>query len=187
MTAVVIGLDVGTTGVKAVAFGVDGGRRALVVREHPLLRPAPGHAVQDPDAVVTAAVSALAECVAAAGRPVPGIALGTAMHGLLALDAERRPITPLLTWADARAEEEARELHATGEAAELHRVSGTPVHPMSPLVKLLWFRRHEPGTWSRARWWIGLKDHLLLRLTGSLATELSSASATGLLDLATGG
>ena len=107
------------------------------------------------------------------------------MHGLIALDADQRPLTPLVTWADSRSREQAAELRASGEARELHRRSGTPVHPMTPLTKLLWFARHEPGTFAAARWWVGLKDFLLQRLTGRLVTELSSASATGLLDMAT--
>ncbi len=54
---------------------------------------------------------------------------------------------------------------------------------MSPLVKLIWFSRHEQLLMGQARWWAGLKDYVLHHLTGELVTELSSASATGLLDL----
>ena len=109
------------------------------------------------------------------------------MHGLIALDGDGKPLTPLVTWADSRAREQAAELRASGQARELHRRGGTPVHPMTPLTKLLWFARHEPETFAAARSWVGLKDYLLYRLTGRLVTELSSASATGLLDMATRG
>jgi gluconokinase len=184
---VVIGLDVGTTAAKAVAFGLDSPWRYVAVREHPLLEPAPGWQVQDPRTVLETTFSALAECVAAApGAAVVGISLSAAMHGLLALDEAQDPLTPLLTWADARAAEQARALRRSGRALELQQRTGTPVHPMSPLTKLMWFARHEPETCARARWWVGLKDYLLLSLSGTLATELSSASGTGLLDLATG-
>lgn len=181
---VVIGLDVGTTGVKAVAFGLPPHWRRVVIREYPLLQPQPGWQVQDPETILAATADALAECVAAAGgAEVLAIALSTAMHGLIAVDAERRPLTPLITWADARARAEARKLHATGRAAELHRRGGTPVHSMTPLAKLIWLHQHEPRICGEARWWLGLKDYLLLRLTGVVATELSSASGTGLLDM----
>ncbi|SNR57252.1 gluconokinase [Blastococcus mobilis] len=185
--AVVVGLDVGTTAAKAVAFGVGGPWRVAAVREYPLLQPVPGHAVQEPDVVVAAAMEALAACVAQTqGARVLAVSLSAAMHGLIGLDRAGSPVTSLVTWADARAEGEARSLHTSRLAAEVHRISGTPAHPMSPLAKLLWFARHEPDTSAAVRWWAGLKDYLLLRLTGTLATELSSASATGLLDLATG-
>ena len=183
---VVVGLDVGTTGVKAVAFDVGGSRRLVVERKCALDEPAPGWVTQDPGSVIAAAGSALAECVAALGaRRVAAISLCAAMHGLVALDADRRPLTPLVTWADRRASEEARALRRSGQAAELHRTTGVPVHPMSPLAKLAWFAGHEPGVWAAARWWVGLKECLVDWLTGTLATELSSASGTGLLSMAT--
>lgn len=183
---VVIGLDVGTTAVKAVAFRPGSPWRHAAVREYPSLRPHPGWQVQDPDLIVAGVLAVLRECVtAAAPTQVLAVSVGTAMHGLLALDAALTPLTPLLTWADSRAEEEARALHASGEATALQGATGTPVHPMSPLTKLLWFARTDPRTCQAARWWIGLKDYVLHRLTGQLVTELSSASATGLLELAT--
>ena len=183
---VMVGLDVGTTGVKAAAFAPGSSWRRVAIREYGLLQPAPGQEVQDPRAILTAAGDALAECVAASrGADVLAVSLTTAMHGLLGLDAQMQPLTRLITWADARALEEARALHRSGQATELHRRTGVPVHPMSPLTKLMWFARHEPGTLAQARWWAGLKDYILAWLTGRLVTELSSASGTGLLDMAT--
>ena len=182
---VIVGLDVGTTGVKAVAFGLASAWHRVAIREYPLLEPAPGWQVQDPERVLRETADALAECVAAAaGSEVLGISVSTAMHGLIALDAAMHPLTPLVTWADARSHAEAKWLRESGQALELHQRSGAPVHPMTPLTKLIWFSRHEPEICAKARWWIGLKDYLLWRLTGSLVTELSSASGTGLLDMA---
>jgi gluconokinase len=185
-TQVMIGLDVGTTDVKAAAFGLGSGWRSVAIRGYPLQQPAPGHEVQDPATILTASGAALAECAAAVGTAqVLGISVSAGMHGLMALDGDLRPLTPLVTWADARAREEARSLRQSGQAAELHALTGVPVHPMSPLTKLMWFAHHDPQTWADARWWVGLKDYILLWLTGRLATELSSASGTGLLDMST--
>ena len=147
---------------------------------------APGSRSRIPRRSSRPTAAALAECVeAAAGAQMLALALSTAMHGLIALDGDQQPLTPLVTWADSRSREQAEELRASGAARELHRRSGTPVHPMTPLTKLLWFARHEPDTFAAARYWVGLKDFLIQRLTGRLVTELSSASATGLLDMAT--
>jgi gluconokinase len=185
-TALIVGLDVGTTSVKAVAFQPGSARRHVATRQYPTDEPAPGCRTQDPEVIVAAALAALAECVAAGdGAAVAAVSLSAAMHGLMALDADLRPLTPLVTWADARAADEARSLRESGDAAQLHNVTGVPVHPMTPLAKLMWFARHQPETWAAARWWIGLKDYLIYRLTGTLATELSSASGTGLLEMAT--
>lgn len=134
--------------------------------------------------VLRAVDEALTEAVAACRRQrVSVIGVGSAMHGLVGLDADLNPITDILTWADTRANAEARQLRSEGRALELLRLSGTPVHPMSPLVKLRWFARHDPATAARVRQWVGLKDLVLLHLTGRLVTELSTASSSGLLDL----
>lgn len=187
---VVLGLDVGTTDTKAVAVDLGSAWQHVARRGYPLLQPAPGHAVQDPATVLDAVDGALVEAVAAAhrlGATVVAVSVSTAMHGLIALDDDGTPLTPLLTWADSRAAEQARGLRASGRGIALHRSSGTPVHPMSPMTKLLWFAEHDPALLSRARWWAGLKELVLHHLTDQVATELSSASATGLLDLATRG
>ncbi len=181
---VIIGLDVGTTGVKAVAFGIGSSWRALSLREYPLLTPAPDQEVQDPDTILTAVGAALAECVCAAGgAEVLAVSVSAAMHGLIGLDADLEPLTPLITWADSRAREEARQLRLCD--VDLHALTGAPVHPMTPLAKLAWFAAHEPRKLAAARWWVGLKELVLVWLTGTLVTELSSASGTGLLDMGT--
>ncbi|HUO70054.1 MAG TPA: gluconokinase [Solirubrobacteraceae bacterium] len=181
---VIIGLDVGTTGVKAAAFGVSSSWRRVTIREYPLLEPALGQAVQNPADIIDAASAALRECVEGlAGAEILGISLSAAMHGLIGFDSTGRPLTPLITWADARAQDEAQSLRRTHP--ELHALTGVPVHPMTPLSKLAWFARHDPATLAGARWWGGLKELLLVWLTGQVVTELSSASGTGLLQLAT--
>lgn len=185
---VVLGVDLGTTAAKVVAFGIGSPWRHVAVREYPLLEPEPGHQVQNPETVVAACVSAMTECASAAtGAEVVAVSLSTAMHGLIGLDRDLRPLTPLLTWADARASDMARELRTSDLGPLLHQTTGTPVHPMSPLTKLAWFARHDTTTAAAVRWWVGLKDYLIWSLTGTLATERSSASGTGLLDRRTGG
>ncbi|WP_425307601.1 gluconokinase [Ammonicoccus fulvus] len=184
----IIGLDVGTTAAKATAFRVGGSGEivALAVAEYPLMQPRPGQQTQDPETVVAACQGALRRVVAEVGAErVLAIACSTAMHALVGLDADYRPLTPLITWADARATDQARNLILTGQARELHQRSGTPVHPMSPLVKLMWFADNESQLCRRVRWWVDLKGWLLCHLTGEVVMDLSSASGTGLLDLTT--
>ncbi|MBM0231319.1 carbohydrate kinase [Micromonospora sp. STR1_7] len=181
---VILGVDVGATAVRAAAFALGGGARHVATREYPLLQPEPRWRVQDPDLLVAATLEVTSACVAdTAGAEVVALALSSATYGLIGLDAAMTPVTPLLTRADARSSEAARDLRAGGQGRDLHRLTGTPVHPASPLCKLVWFARHEPYLCTRARWWIGLKDYLLYRLTGRLVTELSSASGTGMLDV----
>ena len=183
---VIIGLDVGTSSVKAAAFGLEREWRTIALRRYPLMHPAPGQEVQDPAVILAAAADALTECVSSVGAAeVIGVSLSAAMHGLIALDAELQAVSPLVTWADGRAADAAADLASRPDALELQQATGTPVHPMTPLAKAVWFRLHDPATWTAARWWVGLKDYLIWWLTGTLATEVSSASGTGLLDIAT--
>jgi gluconokinase len=122
---------------------------------------------------------------AAEGARVAGVCVSAAMHSLLALDGDGRPLTPLLTWADARASEQAERLRADERGRALHRRTGTPVHSMSPLAKLIWFREHGPDLHRRARRWVGIKELALARLAGACAVDHSVASGTGLLELRT--
>lgn len=178
---VVIGLDVGTSATKAVAFAPGGWTRAAS-RDYPLLTPGPGRHEQDPATVADAVLDALADLVDGLdATPVRAVAVSAAMHGVLGLDEHSAPVTPLVTWADGRAVDDARVLAA--ERPELHRITGTPLHPMAPLATIRWFGRERPATVDRVRWWVGLKDWVLLTLTGRLLTEPSSASGTGLYDL----
>jgi gluconokinase len=181
---VVIGLDLGTTSAKAMAFARDGRQLTEAETAYPLLEPERGHAEQDPEAVVSAAVQVVRDAAGAArdaGAQVAGVSISTAMHAIAAVGGDGRPLTPLVTWADTRAAGEAERLRA--EHPELHGRTGTPLHPMSPLPKLLWFREHAPRTFAAARRWVGVKELVLERLTGDCAVDHSVASGTGLLNL----
>jgi gluconokinase len=183
---VVLAVDLGTTATKVLAIDAGGTTRAAAEAEHGFDEQAPGEAVQDADEVLRGALGAIEEAgrsASEAGVEVAGLSFSTAMHSLLGLDGDGRPLTPLVTWADTRATEQAERLRAGAEGLALHRRTGTPVHPMSPLPKLMWFAEHEPGLCGRVRRWVGIKEHVLAHLTGACVTDHSVASGTGLMDL----
>ncbi|MDD7941823.1 gluconokinase [Actinomycetospora lutea] len=183
----VLGVDIGTTATKAVAFTVDGDDQGHGSAPHHLDEPEPGAAVQDPEALYEAVGDAVRDAVADLDpRRVAALSFSSAMHGLLALDAAGDPIGPLVTWADPRASDTARDLHTRVDALALHRRTGTPVHPMSPLLKLAWLRRARPSLHAAAHTWGGIKEFVLARATGARVADTSCASGSGLLDLATG-
>jgi gluconokinase len=182
---VVVGLDIGTTSAKAAAFDAGGVAHAVTSAEYPLREPHPGWAVQDPDAVLEAAIGVLRRTLERAGGAarVAAVACSSAMHSLVGVDAEGRPLTELITWADRRALTQAERLRA--ERPALHGRTGTPLHPMSPLPKLCWLREHEPDTFAAVARWCGIKELLLHRLTGEWVMDVSIASGTGLMALET--
>ncbi|NEK58679.1 gluconokinase [Geodermatophilus sabuli] len=187
---VVVGLDSGTTATKAVTAGTDGRVRDLASVGYPLLVPAPGRAELDAARLVAAAVEALGAVAALArerGDRVAGISLSAAMHGLVPMDDDGDPLGPVLTWADDRAAAWATALVADGRAGALHARTGTPVHAMSPLVKLSWERAEDPGLVARVPRWGGVKELLVAGLCGGRhVLDRSCASATGLYDLRAG-
>jgi len=186
---VVVGVDIGTTSCKAVAFTTAGRAVASGQRSYPLHSPQPGWAEQDADEVVASARAATYEAVVAAsaeGHHLTGLSFSSAMHSLLGLDAAGDPITPVLTWADQRATDQARRLRAGPRGLALHHRTGTPVHPMAPVVKLRWFGEEQPGLARRVAHWVGIKDYLLWRLTGELVVDHGIASATGMFNLQDG-
>ena len=185
MSSVVLGIDIGTTATKVVAFDASGHQHAAASIAYPLDVPRPGEAVQDPDVILRAVLDAVRETAGrarAAGSEVAGLAFSAAMHTLLGLDGAGRPLTPSVTWADTRAGPQAERLRAAA-GIELHRRTGTPVHPMAPLPKLVWFREMQPETFAAVRRWTGIKEYVVGRLTGEWVTDISMASATGLLEL----
>jgi gluconokinase len=183
---VVLAVDLGTTATKVLAIDARGRTHAAARAEHPLDEGPAGAATQDPARILRGAMEATARAVrdaGGAGVEIAGVSFSTAMHTLMGLDGDGRPLTPLVTWADTRATEQAERLRASPEGLELQRRTGTPVHPMAPLAKLLWLRDADPGLFGRVRRWVGIKEHVLAHLTGTCVTDHSVASGTGLLNL----
>ncbi len=188
----VLAVDLGTTSTKAVVFTPDGTALGEGDAGYPLAEPEPGAAVQDPEVVWDAVGDAVATATAAAGRvELIAVSFSGAMHGLLGVDAAGEPVGPLLTWADSRAARVASRWRggtsevdaARIDVAALQRRTGTPVHSMSPLVKLAWLRRERPGLHAAVARWGGVKEFVVGRCTGRRVTDASCASGTGLRDL----
>jgi gluconokinase len=187
---VVVGLDSGTTATKAVTAGTDGRVRDVASVAYPLLVPAPGRAELDAGRLAAAAVEALREVAALArerGDAVVAVSLSAAMHGLVPMDGEGTPLGPVVTWADDRAAQWAQALVADGRAPDLHARTGTPVHAMSPLVKLSWERAEDAARVAGVPRWGGVKELVVAALCGGPhVLDRSCASATGLYDIRAG-
>lgn len=183
----VIGIDAGTTGTKAVAAGADTSMHANAEASYTLHIPEPHRAELDPVELQRATVETLRDIVsqlAGTEHQVTGVCLSAAMHGLLPFGDDGTPKGPVVTWADTRADDEARRLRADPSAAGLHARTGTPLHPMSLLTKLMWTAAHDSELHRSAPRWGGVKELLLAALVDTkLTVDLSCASATGLYDI----
>ncbi|MCB9340235.1 MAG: gluconokinase [Lewinellaceae bacterium] len=184
MTAYFIGLDIGTSSVKAVAFDGAGsvlGKKSIA---YPTLCPRPGYQEQVPHSVFKSAITCLKHLVVAMAGSPACISLSSAMHSLIAVDKKGNALTNSILWSDSRSADIADKLKGTPAGMEIYRHTGTPIHPMSPLCKIAWLRRHQPSVFQKTFKFIGIKEYLIHQLTGHWLTDYSIASATGLFDAA---
>ena len=175
-----IGLDVGTTGVKAVAISPEGQVLGRTEHGYPLATPRPGWAEQDPADWWAAAERALAEL---GGDDARGIGLSGQMHGLVVLDEAGEVLRPAILWNDQRTAEECREIEERIGLERLIRLTGNRALTGFTAPKLLWLRRHEPETYARVAHVLLPKDYVRLRLTGEHAIDVADASGTLLFDV----
>jgi xylulokinase len=175
-----VGLDVGTTGVKALALSPEGDVLARVEESYELSTPHPGWAEQDPEDWWRAAERALA---ALGGQPA-AIGLSGQMHGLVALDDRDRVLRPAILWNDQRTEAECVEIEERVGLARLIQLTGNRALTGFTAPKLLWLRRHEPTTYAQVAHVLLPKDYVRLRLTGEHAIDVADASGTLLFDVA---
>jgi len=175
----------GTSSVKATIFNGEVELVREASRSYPLIQTRPGFVEQDPQRVLEAFHQAIQEVLSGITNGPTVMVLSTAMHSLVAIDEFNQPITNLVTWADQRAEGEAGQLRSSTQGDSLYQKTGTPIHAMSPLVKLAWFREDQPEIFERAKLWADLKSLILFDLLGEWMIDESLASATGIYNLLT--
>jgi len=181
---VIIGVDIGTTSTRSIVFDLSGKVLQACYKEYPILNPHPTYSEQDPEEVFTAVLSTLKDALASVNqKELLGISFSSAMHSLLLVDEAGKPLTNAIIWADNRSQPQADVLRETPAGKLLHHNTGTPVHPMSPLCKLIWLREHEPDLFNQATKFISIKELVFYRLFGKYLIDFSIASATGLFDI----
>lgn len=178
-----MGVDIGTTSVKAIAFEASGDIICRHAVSYGMLHPEPNYSEQDPDEIFAAVVTSMNAVIEQLQPLNPAfISFSAAMHSFIAVDSSGRPLTNCIIWADNRSASIAATLLGTPQGEWLYHTTGVPVHAMSPLCKLLWFREHEPAIYHQAYKFIGIKEYVFYKLFGVYAVDTSIASATGLLN-----
>jgi xylulokinase len=175
-----VGLDVGTTGVKALAISPEGDVVGSAEEHYPLSSPQPGWAEQDPEDWWRASEAALAR-LGAGDAPV---GLSGQMHGLVCLDERGDVLRPAILWNDQRTAAECVEIEERVGLEQLVALTGNRALTGFTAPKLLWLRRHEPEVYARIHRIVLPKDYVRLRLTGEWAIDAADASGTLLFDVA---
>ena len=175
-----IGIDVGTSSTKGVAIDETGAVLATAERAYPVSMPHPGWSEQDPETWWEATEAVLSEL---GGARTDGIGLSGQMHGLVALGADDRPLRPAILWNDGRSQPQVDALLDELGVERLVALSGNRPLAGFTAPKLRWLAEHEPDVHARVRRIMLPKDYVRLRLCGELATDVSDASGTLLLDV----
>jgi xylulokinase len=187
MTEYVIGVDVGTTGTKAVLVRVNGEVVSTATREYPLHTPQPGWAEQDPGDWWRATAGTIREVTEQAGaRPeeVRGVGLSGQQHGSVFLDGKGEVLREALLWCDQRTSEQCEWIHRTVGFEKVVAETLNPVLTGFQAPKIVWLRDHEPELYRRLRMVLLPKDYVRYRLSGEFATEVSDAAGTSRLNVA---
>ncbi len=176
-----LGIDIGTSGVKAVVLDQHGsvvgqGTAALTVQ-----RPHPLWSEQDPDAWWKATIAAVQAIDPSVRRSVRGVGLAGQMHGATLLDADDRPLRPAILWNDGRCFAECEALERA--VPDLRTISGNIAMPGFTAPKLLWVREHEPEVFAKIATVLLPKDYVRLLMTGDKASDLSDSAGTLWLDV----
>ena len=185
MTALALGVDIGTSGVRVLAVDEAGAVVAESTRSYPLLTPRPGWTEQNPEAWFAETVSALEELVTKLnGREIVALGLSGQMHGMVPLDARGEVVRPAILWNDQRTSSGVAELEAAIPRETLVARTGNPAITGFQLPKLLWLRQQEPDNFARTRHVLLPKDYLGFKLTGVMAAEPTDASGTNCFEIA---
>ncbi|WP_245629676.1 xylulokinase [Alicyclobacillus sendaiensis] len=176
-----LGIDVGTSGVKAVVIDREGRTLGQATVGYEVSQPKPLWAEQNPEDWWEAACAAIRLALARSdrrGEDIAGVGLTGQMHSLVLLDEAGHVIRPAILWSDQRTEEECAEIHEQVGFERTIEWVANPALTNFTATKLLWVKKHEPEHYARIRWALLPKDFIRYRLTGELATDVSDASGT---------
>ena len=188
MTDFFLGVDIGTSGCKALLLDRSGAVRGVATSEYPLSTPRPLWSEQNPHdwwRGACEAIRAAMKQAQASAADVACIGLTGQMHGLVLLDAKGEPLRPAMLWNDQRTSAECEEIHhrVNGGRERVIAITGKPALPSFTSPKILWVRKHEPTAFGRAAHLLLPKDYVRYRMTGAFAIDVADGSGTGLLDV----
>jgi gluconokinase len=180
-----LGIDIGTTHTKAVIINHNGQLLFESKKGYDLLHPHPGYEEQDPVLIMDAVATVIKKAFLAIppGDEVPAVSFSAAMHSLIPVDSTGKAIYNVIIWADTRSQKEAEQIASHPDADKIVQATGIPIHPMSPLCKIVWFKQRMPEIFSKTCRFISIKEYVFFCLFGKYLVDYSVASATGLFNV----
>jgi len=181
-----MGIDIGTSSAKTLIIDEHGKPMAEASAKYPISTPASGWAEQDPESWWASVKEAVKKTIRGSKvdpRQISAIGLSGQMHGTVLLDRGLKPLRPAIIWADKRSQSQCGEIYERVGKKRVLGITCNPVMPGFMAPSLLWVKRNEPSVFERVFRVLLPKDYVRFRLTGSLATDVSDASATLLFDV----
>lgn len=182
----VITIEMGTNAVRIFAFDLAGNVIGDSKGTYPTFHPQPEYSEQDPEQVFITMLyvlkNFLSEKIHTQKYTVLTICFSASMHSVLAIDKNGVPIGNAIIWADNRGKEEAAELKKTSSGQSIYKNTGTPIHPMSPLIKIAWMKKKDNERFKKTSKFLSIKSYIVQQLTGECLIDFSLASATGLFN-----
>jgi len=183
----IITIDLGTNAVRVMAFDIEGNVIASTKGTYPTFHVEADYSEQDPEQIFITMLyvlkNFLTEKIHPRGYAVLSICFSASMHSLLMVDKSGIPMGNAITWADNRGKKEAQELKQSPLGRKLYESTGTPIHPMSPLVKIAWLARHDRARFTKTNKFLSIKSYVLQQLTSGYTIDYSLASATGFFNI----
>lgn len=184
--SIVIGIDIGTTSTKTIAFDELGHMIYQADYGYQLIVDEKGQAEEKPQDILRAVVLGLDEVKANIDcTQLKGIGFSSAMHTLILIDQNHNPLTNVYTWADNRATDILKKDIIKDDLISLTKYTGVPLHPMLPLAKLLWLKEDFVKLWEKATFVIDIKSYILYQFTHKYYVDYATANATGLFNTKT--
>ncbi len=182
-----MGIDIGTSGVRAALFNEKGYQKSLYHKEYPLISLQPGMAELDPDQVFNSLIDVVKNCLAQikiSKENILSIGLSTQMHSILPVDKQGKPLSNLFTWADNRAEQQSKFISINYDTKELYRKTGCRTqHPMYPISKILWLKETNSALYSNTYKFISIKEYIIYKLYNEYVIDITDASASACFNI----
>ena len=184
MNKLILAIDIGTTHCKAITFNEKAEPIHAFQTNLPMISLSPEQKEQDADFVFNTVLSLIQQSINE-NKPetIKGICFSAAMHSILAVDKNGKPLTRALTWADTQSKISAENLLKSKASHFIYQQTGTPIHPMSPFCKIRWIKEERPEIFEKTYKFISIKEYIFYKLFGKYIIDHSIASATGLFDI----
>ncbi|XOV91379.1 MAG: gluconokinase [Bacteroidota bacterium] len=183
----VITIELGTNAVRVLAFDLNGNVIASRKGSYPTFHTEPDYSEQDPEQMFITMLyvlkNLLIEKIHSKNYKVVSLSFSSSMHSVLCIDKHGVPLGYAITWADNRAKKEAKKLKGSVLGNKIYENTGTPIHPMSPLLKIHWLRNHDNQRFKNTHKFVAIKSYIIQQLTQDYLLDYSLASATGLLNI----